>query len=243
MSPRRQRSRRKRVARILDGAQELVAADGLEALTITGLAQRLDIAAGGLYRYYESKEALVAALSARAVAQLGQDLASAREGWAPALPAAADGALAEIWATVAWYAALPQRRPTLLSLVSRLVGTREQLLEDDETPAVRAAMVALLSQVAEMFAAAAASGALHEPGPDEPQGSPLGRALAFWSALHGTLLVGKFARFWPQQHAVFAEPQLSLGVAQALLVGWGAKPAVLAAAREWVECNGREEDV
>lgn len=46
---------------VLAGAKSLVATEGLEALNMRSLAQKLDIAVGSLYNYFPSKEVLVEA--------------------------------------------------------------------------------------------------------------------------------------------------------------------------------------
>lgn len=51
--------------RILDAAQQCFIADGFHAATMATIAQRADISAGLIYRYFESKDAIVLAIIER----------------------------------------------------------------------------------------------------------------------------------------------------------------------------------
>ena len=62
----RQRKREARKASFVDLAYEIVEKEGLDRLTMPKLAKAADVAVGGLYRYFESKEVLIAALQIRA---------------------------------------------------------------------------------------------------------------------------------------------------------------------------------
>lgn len=58
---------------LVDAAAELVARDGLDALTTVKVAARAGVSVGSLYQYFENKDALVAALMER----VNQDLIDA----------------------------------------------------------------------------------------------------------------------------------------------------------------------
>lgn len=58
---------------LVDAAAELVARDGLDALTTVKVATRAGVSVGSLYQYFENKDALVAALMER----VNQDLIDA----------------------------------------------------------------------------------------------------------------------------------------------------------------------
>jgi AcrR family transcriptional regulator len=64
--------------RVLDAAEDLLANDGVEALTTTRIAAAADVAVGSLYQYFPDKRAIVDALAARyleAFERLMDDLA------------------------------------------------------------------------------------------------------------------------------------------------------------------------
>ena len=62
-----------RQAQILDHALELIGEDGVSGLSMAELARRVGLVTSGLYRHYESKEALVTAV----IERIGQRLADA----------------------------------------------------------------------------------------------------------------------------------------------------------------------
>jgi AcrR family transcriptional regulator len=60
-SPRERRHEKTRQA-ILEAARKIIATEGQEALSMRAIAQRIDYSAAGLYEYFDSKEAIVAAV-------------------------------------------------------------------------------------------------------------------------------------------------------------------------------------
>src|SRR5829696_4253509 len=53
------------IERVLDTAEQLLASEGVEALTTTRIAAEADVAVGSLYQYFPDKGAIVDALAAR----------------------------------------------------------------------------------------------------------------------------------------------------------------------------------
>lgn len=53
------------IQRVLDAAEELLAAEGVEALTTTRIAAAADVAVGSLYQYFPDKATIVDALASR----------------------------------------------------------------------------------------------------------------------------------------------------------------------------------
>ncbi|HEY1098892.1 MAG TPA: helix-turn-helix domain-containing protein, partial [Myxococcota bacterium] len=54
----------------------LVAEEGLDALTIQRIAGAIGASVGGLYRYYDGKDALLTALQQRAITAVAEDQAT-----------------------------------------------------------------------------------------------------------------------------------------------------------------------
>jgi AcrR family transcriptional regulator len=63
---------RARVQRLLDAAEELLAAEGAEALTTTRVAEEAGVSVGSLYQYLPDKGAIVEALARRYLAEFEQ---------------------------------------------------------------------------------------------------------------------------------------------------------------------------
>jgi AcrR family transcriptional regulator len=56
---------RERLQRVLDAADELLAADGPAAFTTTRIAELADVPVGSVYRFFDDKQAIVEALAVR----------------------------------------------------------------------------------------------------------------------------------------------------------------------------------
>ncbi|MCP2342556.1 TetR/AcrR family transcriptional regulator [Actinomadura rupiterrae] len=77
---RRERERRQMRARLLEAAREIAAEDGWNAVTIRGIATRLEYAPPILYQHFSSKEALLTELMAVGFAELAGRLRTASDG-------------------------------------------------------------------------------------------------------------------------------------------------------------------
>ncbi len=82
LTPRERRAVRTREA-ILDAARRIINEQGVDALSIRGIADAIDYSSAGLYEYFDSKEAIIRAV----VAQGFERFTRALEGVAPTLSA------------------------------------------------------------------------------------------------------------------------------------------------------------
>ena len=80
MSDRRIRRRDQTRRALLDAALALFAERGLYATRVEDVTERIDLGKGAFYNYFESKDALVAALVAEAVEQLAEHVRGRRNG-------------------------------------------------------------------------------------------------------------------------------------------------------------------
>jgi len=74
------------IQRVLDTAEQLLADEGVEALTTTRIAAEADVSVGSLYQYFPDKGAIIDAIARRYLEQfeyLMDELAdrAIREGW------------------------------------------------------------------------------------------------------------------------------------------------------------------
>lgn len=231
LSPRRRRSRARRTERLVGAAMDLIAGEGFDALTMTRLADELDLSVGALYRYFSSKDALIAELQRRAIATIQEQLTQARAQRRPELPSdPAVAACAELLATADFYLGLARQQPRLYRLVAATLADPRLLVDDTEAAAVAPQFAGLLAEVAGLFEAADRAGAL-EPG------HAMQRCVAYWTALHGVTLVGKLERLAPKSADAgwFASGPIGLELAATLLRGWGAAPETLDRARTWLD--------
>lgn len=185
---------------------KIVVADGISALTITRLAQEADAAVGAVYRYFPSKDALLAALQERAVTRFGAFLDAS-------LDRASDAPLARVWAAAVAWPAFADAEPDAYALADASLSNPAAVLSDESAAAVDRALAPILSKCAALIEAAAAEGAL-APGP------PLLRAHALWAAMHGVAHFKKRDRLGVAARSSAIRDEL----VAALLIGWGADP-------------------
>ena len=203
----------------------LLASHGMEGLTISGLAKALDYTPGALYRYFDSKDALFAALQRRSIAHIRAQLALADADVASLAEAHAleprARALLTLAAVAQVYVHMLDDAPEQLKLIGYLLADPRNLVGQDGVVANAPVLVGVLGEVAQRFAAAAECGAL-SPG-DTGQ-----RTVIFWSSLQGVVQLEKMTRFDPR---MFDPRALGAQTAHALLVGWGADAATVSTAQ------------
>jgi AcrR family transcriptional regulator len=131
IAPSQERGER-RVAQILDAAAAILAERGYDALTLSDVAERSHSATGSLYRFFASKQQLVAAL----VDRVAVAFAAAAEAELAAPPTQLD-----VSAFVAWYlgfvARTVKRHPDLPPLLEHL-GAHCKPIEDRTVAPIRA---------------------------------------------------------------------------------------------------------
>lgn len=227
LSPRRRRSRARKLEAIVDAALDIVDSIGFEALTMGRLAEAVDLSPGALYRYFSSKDALVATLQTRTIERIARLFEAQRAQWLELLPAdPSDAALCELLEAAAFYLDLAEREPRAFKLVSATLAERKPLVVDDEEAKVVAGpLETLIRRVGELFERAAERGAL------AVGVAPL-RTIVFWTSLHGVVSTAKLDRLTTEQ-GWFAPQRLTAELVRTLLVGWGASPVSVERAQAW----------
>ncbi len=198
---RRQARRAARRTAFLDAAQHILETEGASALTIARLAREVDVAVGGLYRYFDGKDALEAALQVRAI-----------EAFAPVLAAHTDQAhpRAALQGVYAAWRTFRETSPALHALIDQSLSNPKQTLSDDAAREVELALQPLLAHCDGLLEHAVATGLLAE-GPTRL------RTLALWAAVHGVSHFAKRDRIlpaWQQSDRVAAL------LLDGLLAGW-----------------------
>jgi len=210
------RRRLDKTSAILDVAMELVVDGGLEAVTLQKVASELGIVTTAIYRYFPSKDALVAALQRRAVATMHAHFTTVRQSVDSKSP------LAPILALSRAYVALPETHAETFRLVAILLGDPRRLVGDDEAAKAAPLVAAILGDMQSLFADAERNGAV-DPG------DPLERTLILWAALHGLTQLEKLRRLAP--NAPNAATLCDETVA-AILRGFGAHPHKINGAKQ-----------
>lgn len=219
---RRDDAREARRREFLAAARDLVEEHGLDALTIKGLAARLDCAVGSLYTYFASKDALVAAMQAAAIEALDDAYAAAAARLEPRLadldePAAA---VARLVAFGRFVVAAEQHLPREFHLQQALLATPGGITDPAEVAKVVPVAFRLLERPERLLAAAEQAGAVDA-------GPAFDRTITWVAALNGVLLLSRLT----DPDAVGREAHvLADRLTVDLLAGWGAPRAALDAA-------------
>jgi len=202
----RQERRRRRRAQIERAALHIVRSDGLDALTMPGLARELDCAVGGLYRYYDSKEALLVALQLRALEAFDATL---RERLADH---ADDPPLDQLAEAMRSWGLFMEREPDLHELLQLSLAHPAVLLSDEQAAAVAQRSQPLVARCVDLLDQAVATGAL-APGDNEV------RVWVMWGTVSGLAQLRKQdARRGPH----LAAERLVDAALSALITGWRA---------------------
>ncbi len=213
------RRREDKTEALLDAAMGLLAREGLEAMTLQRVARELGLVTTAIYRYFPSKDALLAALQRRAVRAIHAHFT----GVLGALERRLSGlrlspetaALAPILAAARAYVQLPRSQPEAFRLVAVLLGDPRPLIADEEALRTAPLVAAFLADVHALFERAVAARALgREHGPER-------RTLILWSTLHGLTQLEKLRRLSPDSPDA---ESLADAAASALLRGFGAEP-------------------
>jgi AcrR family transcriptional regulator len=167
-------------ASILDEAARILGEAGPDGLTLHKVADALGYATTAIYRYFESKEAMLVAMQRRALNDFAQDLAIL-------VPRAADlDALTKVAACAYAYASLPRRRPNVFRLIALSLADPLAMIEDDTAVPVGADIATLLRTLDALLDAAAKDGLIGK--------SKAPRAAILWTQVHGLLIVRKLGR-------------------------------------------------
>jgi AcrR family transcriptional regulator len=232
---RRARKREARRDHLLDLALDLVDEHGVDGLTMAALAEAGDYATASLYTYFSSRSALLAALQERALVVLGQVAEAGAARWDQALSADPDvsasvAALARLCAFSDLFLAAPVQHRREFRLQQQLLVT-PGVEEPADAGSVVPVAFHVLGVPQRFLSEAVDVGALRVGGPvEDPLGgvvdTSFARTLAWVVALNGALLTDGLVTGLPTTGTV-----LGTQLTDALLAGWGADPADLAAAR------------
>jgi AcrR family transcriptional regulator len=209
----RERRREKIAAAILDVSAELLTTHGMEGLTVARIAKAIDYTPGALYRYYPSKDAIIAELHQVFVADLEAELKAALA----AVPLDA-GPLAALKTAATTYVAYARRHPARFRLFAVALADPRVLVAPEHAQGTLTAYLSLYATVSALFVAAIAEGALRS------DLNPATATLAFVLAMQGPLQVDKLAVHAPP--GMLDADTLVDTVVDTLLLGWGASPDV-----------------
>lgn len=208
MASRAERRQQKTDA-ILDAAMHIIITDGHGALTIARIAKHLGLAVGALYRYFDGKDAIIAALQQRIVSMLHREMSKllAQLGQATT----PDGAIERLFVATEVYDSFSTRHPAHYLVLGRLLGDPEKILSDDVVAdGLVGPFRTLLAQVENAIIDCVRLGAFEE-GPAER------RTAQLWSTMVGAMVLRKLGRF----HPALMDESVSFDSRLALAESWG----------------------
>lgn len=226
-SPRIHRKRQQRLQEIQTTALELVLEEGLDGLTMQKLATKLDYAVGALYRYFKSKDALLAALQRQVLQDFTAVFQAAtqfcQQELAPETPAVRD--LSQLYLAADIYAQLRQQSPTRFHLLHEMIMNPQNLLSLQDGLLMMPVALPLLRHIQGLFEQASQSQALSM---GFGSGAAQERSLLFWSSLQGLLPLRKLLRYVPG----YDFERLYAELLETLFTAWGAESELRQAARQ-----------
>ncbi|MBO6935934.1 MAG: TetR/AcrR family transcriptional regulator [Deltaproteobacteria bacterium] len=215
----RARRRAANLERIVEAAVQVAVEDGVDELSIKKVAELADYTPGALYRYFDSKDALLAAVAERVIGELRERIAEADD--------AAASPLVRIGAQVRAYHAFATGDDHGFQIIAVMIGDPRVLLPDNaEAAKVMHAMIGALSPLAVALEAAGREGSLEPAKPATPE-LAAERAMLLFSAFHGALQLRKQARMAPD---LIHTDRIAFETARLILRGWGASTEALDAA-------------
>ncbi len=205
--------------RILDAAGNAIAEEGIDGLSMNRLARSLGFTPGALYRYFASRDVLVATLAIEVIDELGATLRLL------ARLAPDDDPLQRVLLLVDGYREYSVGRPNHFAFLSTLVGDpRVLVVSEAEARKVMGAIARALEPVAVALVDAVDAGCL-------APGDAAERALVLFASVQGTLQMRKQARVAGDRIDV---DRMLAGLLEALLRGWGVDARLLRRTRESV---------
>lgn len=214
----RQRRRAARRQTFLEAAFALIEKKGLDGLTIQALATATDYSVGALYRYFPSKQALLATLQHQALDDLRRTLEKnlkrpchcgcGRPATECCQPLAGPLLCAE--SLLDW----TRDRSVYFGLLTLSLGDPRRLLEGEDSAMVVRAAIPLVGRIAAALDLTAREGTF-------TSGNSTDRAMMLWMSLTGILQLEKMTdRFAGYVAARRQAEQLICD----LFAGWGADP-------------------
>jgi len=234
-SPHVARKRRARIRHILHTALEIAHEEGRDGLTLKHLAERLGVTTAALYRYFTSKDALVAELQRSVIAALARttrDRADDADAFARrAGLSAIERELLGVSVSAFAFEAFSRTAPMEFGILSMDLSAPEFTLPDREAAQVFESAWSALSDLADRLREAERIGAL-------VPGDASERAVALWASLQGVVQTRKLARSGPDR---IDPTRIARSLVPSLLVGWGGDPAVVNRVVEMTHVQGFTE--
>ena len=209
-----QLKRERRKQEIVEVALSMIADQGLDAFSLHKLAGRVKLTVGALYRYFDSKSALIAALEISVIRETRDAICQAVERWEEACVDESESVreLGRVVQAAFAYRELLHASPAQMRLIGGLMSNPKPLLDEQMSAGVIDVMLETLEPVRSGLAACEACGCLHS-------GNAMERSVVVWATARGVAETRKLTGRHPN---LFDENTLFALAMRTLLLGWGA---------------------
>ena len=213
--------------RILEVAAKLILERGISALSMSAIARELGTVVSGLYRYFDSLDAVYIALQLQAIAQYEASFVKTHQEAEDILKKRATtsesaDALFRILFVFKNYLQMATKHPVAQALVDAFLSSPEPMLQDADAVRMNTELQKIFSVCESSLRQATECGAL-SPG-DNRQ-----RVQTIWAGLHGLEQFRKRDRILPEELQVAA---IETAMLRSLLLGFGAQASELELAHQ-----------
>lgn len=236
---RRARNRAARNRQITEAASAILAEDGIDALTMQDVADRVDCAVGTIYTYFASKSALLAALQSDAIRVLTDSHESAASAWEEHFEAAGTepevAAVTRLFAITELLLSWPELQPREFDFLQILITTQQEVISVEDAMSVVPQALTLFAEARVLIDAAVELGVIdHDL--DRPGDDSLSRTVRWMAATEGAVLVASAAALVADLDPdAFDRRMIGMRCVKDLITAWGASTSVIEAGLSKVE--------
>ncbi|MCP4435684.1 MAG: helix-turn-helix transcriptional regulator [Actinomycetia bacterium] len=191
---RRARNRAARHKQITEAASAILSEEGIAALTMQEVADRVDCAVGTIYTYFNSKSALLAALQMDAIRVLADSHEAAASAWEERFEAMdvdpQVAAVTRMFALTKLLLSWPELQPREFDFLQVLITTQEEVISMEDAVTVIPQALTLFAEGRVLIDAAVDLG-VFDCDPDRPGDDGRGRTVRWMAATEGSVLVAQ----------------------------------------------------
>lgn len=236
---RRARNRAARNRQITEAASAVLAEDGIDALTMQDVADRVDCAVGTIYTYFASKSALLAALQSNAIRVLADSHEAAASAWEDHFEStdtdAQTAAVSRLFAITELLLSWPELQPREFDFLQILITTQQEVINVEDAMSVAPQALTLFAEARVLIDGAVELGVIdHDP--DRPGDDSLSRTVRWMAATEGAVMVASAAALVADLDPdAFDRHMIGLRSTKDLMKAWGASTSMIDAGLAKVE--------
>ncbi len=205
------RRRKAQIEKLLDTAMKIVSIDGAEALTMQNLAHRLDFTPGALYRYYSSKDQIIAELQIKCIQEFNNVFELAKNKINESVKNSELRSIVFIVTIGEIFGNFAFEEPLKFGFLTNILVEPKVMVDDINTSKVADEFKNLFLKVSFPFFEAVNKKIMNP-------GNPAERALIYIASLQGILQLRKLSRI---DSGLFDPVLLRKNLTKSLLLGWG----------------------